>query len=245
MPTTAAPAAISGGGPKAKKKQQAISVDKTKNDETVMALETNFLGTILMDIRLLDLNWPEQQKNRTISSLQVKNLILTFVRGIRRFAVETRLKATISEELFQHILQHILERKIAKGKISVTLKSLQDQALQHVIEKVNTVKNKIGRDGEKIKEPAFKDYLWAVNLYSAEKCKGDILMALCANAQSIALANLEGYSAYWILTEYNTAIKERQLAIVKDFALWAQNTHGLRANSSARVLQVTKLRLWR
>ncbi|KAL2801569.1 hypothetical protein BJX63DRAFT_438697 [Aspergillus granulosus] len=261
---------------KHKAKTQTFAVEQATPDATATKLEACFLGTIIFDVRQLELKWPEAQKNRNISHLQVKNLQQTFMWGIRRTYAPDRLSGTIPEAEFDKILEHTAQRRKDKGE-DVSVESLRDDANRRVIEEypviykgadihpvlrngqhrvkallsvnqeqdANAAKKKKNKNGEIIQPTGWRDYMWAINLYSAEKCKGDLLAALSTNAQSVALANSEGYSAYQILSEFEVADNNRKLEIAKNFGPWAQQTYGLRPSSSARALQVTKHRQWR
>lgn len=74
-------------------------------DTINQALETAFLGTILVDVRQLSVQWENQKRNRELQPSLVARLKEAFKNGIKRYAIEDHLKATITNAHFDHLLE--------------------------------------------------------------------------------------------------------------------------------------------
>ncbi|KAJ9220825.1 hypothetical protein DTO169C6_6770 [Paecilomyces variotii] len=81
-------------------------VFSTMRDDTIRAeLENKYLGTLCMDVRKLETSWKDIERNRDINADHIKNLKNEFRTGVRRFDVDTQIKATLSAKDFDLALQ--------------------------------------------------------------------------------------------------------------------------------------------
>jgi hypothetical protein len=109
-----------GAGPSAQKKpkhargkgkeageptETASTASVIVEDRVDQDLEGAFLGTILLDVRLLDTRWDKNRRNRDIQPGLVARLKEAFKNGIKRYAIEDHLKATTTEREFDGLLK--------------------------------------------------------------------------------------------------------------------------------------------
>ncbi|GAB1213059.1 hypothetical protein ATERTT37_002208 [Aspergillus terreus] len=98
-------------------------------DRVDQDLEGAFLGTILLDVRILDTRWDKNRRNRDIQPGLVARLKEAFKNGIKRYAIEDHLKATTTEPEFDGLLKANLPN--STGSPDSDLSYLRNRAATH------------------------------------------------------------------------------------------------------------------
>lgn len=76
-----------------------------QEDDVQEKLEKAYLGSVIVDIRILNQQWEGTTRNRAINQNHVDKLVTQFENGIKRFALEDRLKGTVKNATFGRMLQ--------------------------------------------------------------------------------------------------------------------------------------------
>lgn len=98
-------------------------------DTINQALEKAFLGTILVDVRYLSVQWENQKRNRELQPSLVARLKEAFKNGIKRYAIEDHLKATTTEAEFDRLLE--LNFPLNEERRDADLAHLRTRAATH------------------------------------------------------------------------------------------------------------------
>ncbi|GES61718.1 ubiquitin-conjugating enzyme E2 27 [Aspergillus terreus] len=135
-----------GTGPSAQKKPkhargrrtEAGELTETAQTASVMVedtvdqdLEGAFLGTMLLDVRLLNTqwDWDKNRRNRDVQPGLVARLKEAFKNGIKRYAIEDHLKATTTEPEFDGLLKANLPN--STGSSDSDLSYVRNRAATH------------------------------------------------------------------------------------------------------------------
>lgn len=103
--------------------EQSGSLGEIKDDLNQAAIHKAYVATIAIDVRTLDTT---THKNREIDWEHAAQLIESFKRGVRRFLKETRMRASMSGDDYETMLQEYAindaddESSVAKARIRAT-----------------------------------------------------------------------------------------------------------------------------
>jgi hypothetical protein len=88
---------------------QEVEPDDVSNwEEEFDKLNGAFLGTLLINVSLLNESWLDAQ-NREIKQEQVADLKNHFASGIRRYSPETRMRASVTGKTWTTLMTHFLD----------------------------------------------------------------------------------------------------------------------------------------
>jgi hypothetical protein len=89
------------------KKKSLGAVTSVVNDELSNRIRDALLGTVIIDVRLLNAEWPNG-RNRELNTGHLENLRESMASGVRRYDVDTRMKADMTQKDWDQLLNHLV-----------------------------------------------------------------------------------------------------------------------------------------
>jgi hypothetical protein len=129
-PSSKKPKQARGKGKKVEEPTETAPTTGVIVEDTInQALETAFLGTVLLDVRCLSIQWENQKRNRELQPSLVARLKDAFKNGIKRYAIEDHLKATTTNASFERLLE--INFPLSEQKRDSELAYLRSRAATH------------------------------------------------------------------------------------------------------------------
>ncbi|GFF52032.1 hypothetical protein IFM46972_09442 [Aspergillus udagawae] len=226
-----------------------------------------YLGTIATDVRVLDTNayenreidrdhvaaliegfgrgcrryFKETRMKATMSSFDYEAYLQHYVDGQGEGSVhQARVRATNTDGGTLADFVHLKEWPADLPTPSLIAGQHRRAALVSLVDEQSKLASSGAKraDGQPLEPPEPEAYFWAIDVYDANKTKGNILTSLQGNTDDPYKVDRDGYNLLRMLHDPNTMADQEQKETLKgsNFEPWAQSNFGIKGTQTDRIV---------